>query len=106
MDAETTKQIPNISILYQDIVRIELYTKQLKGLSFRDLELATIIDSFDLEKYKLIPLEKEEGYRSIIRLMKLEEDNKAVEQEIAQMAGGSRFGNKFKSSEFDKINWN
>jgi hypothetical protein len=48
-------------------------------LSFRDLELATIIDSFDLEKYKLIPLEKEEGYRSMIRMMKLEEDNKAVE---------------------------
>ena len=64
MDAETTKQIPNISILYQDIVRIELYTKQLKGLSFRDLELATIIDSFDLEKYKLIPLVGQECNRA------------------------------------------
>ena len=51
MDAETTKQIPDIAILGQDIVRIELYTKQLKGLSFRDLELATIIDSFDFEYY-------------------------------------------------------
>ena len=69
MDAETTKQIPDIAILGQDIVRIELYTKQLKGLSFRDLELATIIDSFDFEKYKLVTLEKEEGYRKKIRNM-------------------------------------
>ena len=51
----------------------------MKGLSFRDLELAIIIDSFNLEKYKLIPLEKEEGYRSLIREIKLEEDNKALE---------------------------
>ena len=69
MDAETTKQIPNISIFNQDIVRIELYTKQLKGLSFRDLELATIIDSFEFDKYKLVQLEKEDGYRKVIRNM-------------------------------------
>ena len=47
MDAETTKQIPDVSILKQDLVRIELHTKDLKGLSFRDLELANIIDAFD-----------------------------------------------------------
>ena len=73
MDAETTKQIPNISILDQDIVRIDLHTKQLKGLSYRDLELAMIIDSFNFEKYKLLPLEKEKGYKRIIRMKKLDE---------------------------------
>ena len=45
-------------ILDQDIVKVELHTKPLKGLSYRDLELATIIDSFDFEKYKLVPVEK------------------------------------------------
>ena len=73
MDAETTKQIPNISILDQDIVRIELYTKPLKGLSFRDLELASIIDCFNFDKYMLLPLEKEKGYKRVIRKMKLDE---------------------------------
>ena len=101
MDSETTKQIPDISILKQDIVRVELHTKDLKGLSYRDLELASIIDSFDFEKYKIMPLEKEKGYKSIIRKMKLDEQNKSIEEEIASMAGGSRFGNKFKSSEFE-----
>ena len=57
MDAETTKQIPDMSISNQDIIRITLHTKALKGLSYRDLELASIIDSFDFLKYKILPLE-------------------------------------------------
>ena len=79
-----------------------LHTKPLKGLSFRDLELAYIIDSFDFDKYMVMPLEKEEGYRSLIRKMKLDEQNKSLDDEIAALAGGSRFGNKFKSTDYDK----
>ena len=54
----TTQQIPNVHILDQDIVKVELHTKPLKGLSYRDLELATIIDSFDFEKYMLVSIER------------------------------------------------
>ena len=53
---------------------MELHTAPLKGLSFRDLELAVIIDSFDLNKYKLVPLKTEKGYRSIIRAIKIDEE--------------------------------
>ena len=102
MDSTTTQQIPNISIFNQDIVRVELYTPDLKGLAFRDLELAGIIDSFDLEKYHLVPLEKEKGYKRIIRMAKLEKDNASIGDEIAQMAGGSRFKNKFKITDHEK----
>ena len=49
-----------------------------------------------------MPLQKEEGYRSLIRKMKLEEQNKSLEDEIAALAGGSRFGNKFKATDYDK----
>ena len=101
MDAETTKQIPDISILKQDIVRITLHTKPLKGLSFRDLELASIIDAFEYDKYMLLSLEKEKGYKTLMRKIKLDEENKDLVDEIAALAGGSRFGNKFKSSEYD-----
>ena len=102
MDAETTKQIPDISIKGQDLVQISLHTKPLKGLSFRDLELATIIDSFDFDKYMLMPLEREEGYKKILRKFKLDEQNESLEAEIAAMAGGKRFGNKFKTTDYDK----
>ena len=75
VDADTTQQIPNISILHQDIVKIELHTRPLKGLSTRDFELAIIIDSFDFAKYELVPLEKEQGYRSYMRKIKLDKQN-------------------------------
>ena len=102
MDADTTQQIPNISILHQDIVKIELHSRPLKGLSTRDFELAIIIDSFDFKKYELWPLEKEQGYRSYIRRKKLDIQNESVVDEIAASAGGSRFGNKFKSTVYDQ----
>ena len=79
-----------------------LHTKPLKGLSFRDLELASIIDSFDFDKYMLMPLEKEQGYKKKLRKIKLDEQNKSLEDEISAMAGGNRFGNKFKSTDYDK----
>ena len=74
MDSMTTQQIPNIHILDQgDIVKVELHTKPLKGLSYRDLELATIIDSFDFEKYKLVPIEAGVEARKAIRKIKVDE---------------------------------
>ena len=84
----------------QDIVRVELHTSPLKGLSFRDLELALIIDSFDIEKYKLVSLESEKGYRRIVRSMKIEEEMKQMESEISATEGIKRFGNKFRTSDF------
>ena len=72
-DSIATQQIPNVSILDQDIVRVELHTIPLKGLSFRDLELALIIDSFDLNKYNLVPLTTEKGYKKVMRGLRIEE---------------------------------
>jgi len=50
-----------------------LHTKPLKGLSFRDLELASIIDSFDYEKYKLVPIEGDIKVERAIRKIKIDE---------------------------------
>jgi len=55
---------------------VTLHTKPLKGLSFRDLELASIIDSFDFDKYMLMPLEKEQGYKKKLRTPKPQNPDK------------------------------
>lgn len=60
-------------ILDQDVVKVELHTKPLKGLSYRDLELATIIDSFDFEKYKLVPMDPQAKAERAIRKIKIDE---------------------------------
>lgn len=52
---------------------MELHTKPLKGLSYRDLELASIIDSFDFEKYKLVPIEAGKEVKRAIRKIKIDE---------------------------------
>eukprot|EP00347_Sterkiella_histriomuscorum_P009764 403339982 len=104
MDSLTTKQIPNVHILDQDIVKVELHTSKLKGLSYRDLELASIIDGFDLEKYKLVPIDQEGkgDVKRVIRKIKVDEQAKQFEDEIAATAGGNRFGNKFKTTDHEK----
>ena len=76
-------------------MRVELHTIPLKGLSFRDFTLAGIIDSFDFEKYQLIPLHKEEGYKKVIRHMKIEEEMRQMELEIRATEGIKKFGSKF-----------
>lgn len=81
---------------------MELHTKPLKGLSYRDLELATIIDSFDFEKYKLVPIESGLSIGRAIRKIKVDEQAKQFQDEIAKTAGGSRFGNKFKTTDYEK----
>ena len=100
-DSISTQQIPNVSILDQDIVRVELHTHPLKGLSYRDLELALIIDSFDLEKYQLVPLKTEKGYKRIIRNMRIEEEMAQMESEIMASEGTKR-SNKFRTSDYTK----
>ena len=49
-----------------------------------------------------MPLETEQGYKKVIRKLKLDADMASIDNEIAQMAGGSRFKNKFKASDYEK----
>ena len=51
----------------------------------------------DLEKYKMVPLQTEKGYKKVIRHMRIEEEMKQMELEIRASEGIKRFGNKFKS---------
>ena len=76
-------------------MRVELHSKPLKGLSFRDLELATIIDAIDFDKYDLLKLEKEKGYKSKVRALRIEEEMAKMEQEIIDSEGIKKL-NKFK----------
>ena len=81
---------------------MELHTKPLKGLSYRDFELALIIDSFDLDKYNLVPLSTEKGYKRVVRAMRIDEEMAQMESEIMATEGTKRFGSKFRTSDYTK----
>jgi pterin-4a-carbinolamine dehydratase len=88
-------QIPSISVSNQEVFKIELHTPALKGLSFRDLQLATAINSLNFDKYKLVPLQNESNYRREIRSITLEDEREKNSNEISE---SSRFKNKYDSS--------
>ena len=92
-------QIPNIYVKNQDIFKIELYSPKLKGLSYKDLQLATAINSMNFEKYLLIPIQFEENYRQEIRKLQLEEQSKNIMDELKKT---STLPNKYDALVYDK----
>jgi len=56
------------------VLRIELYTPKLKGLSFKDLELAGVIDTIDYKKYSLTPIKDIKEVRKVERMIKIQAD--------------------------------
>jgi pterin-4a-carbinolamine dehydratase len=85
-------QIPNISVSNQEVFKIELYTPALKGLSYRDLQLATAINSIDFNKYKLVPLKSEDNHKKEIRMISIEDEKIKSSVNISEK---SRFKNKY-----------
>lgn len=70
------KQTPNIHIFRKELIRIELTTTTLGGLSHADLALAAQISLFPFKDYNLIPILDEKNFRREMRMRKLE--NKEV----------------------------
>jgi hypothetical protein len=90
-----TQQIPNISISNQDLFKIELYTPALKGLSFRDFQIAVAINSINFQKYKMIPLKNENTYKKEIRLLNIEEERAKNELGEGVITDRTKLKNKY-----------
>ena len=89
-----------------------MYTPKLKGLSYKDLQLAGMINGFNFDKYKLTPMVDEKEVRRIKRQQQIDAgmltslllltpfpvETSKIQDEIAQSA--YKFGsNKFKRNE-------
>jgi len=101
-------QIPNIEVKKQELLKIELETPKLKGLSYKDFQLAFAIDSIDYKKYMLVPIKEESNYKKEIRQIHLEDQNKKIMREIINGSPEkeeekSRFRNKYDSIVYNKI---
>jgi len=101
-------QIPNIEVKKQELLKIELETPKLKGLSYKDFQLAFAIDSIDYKKYMLVPIKEESNYKKEIRQIHLEDQNKKIMQEIIngnpeKKEEKSHFRNKYDSIVYNKI---
>lgn len=64
------KQQPNIYILRKELLRIELTTTKLGGLSKADLALAVQISLLPKKEYNVIPILDEKNFRKELRMKK------------------------------------
>ena len=53
-----------------------------------------------MEKYQLLPLTTEKGYKKVVRALRIDEEMAQMESEIIASEGTKRFGNKFKKSDY------
>jgi hypothetical protein len=96
------QQVPNISVSNQELFKIELYTPALKGLSFRDFQLAVAINSINFEKYKLIPLKDEKTYKREIRIMNIEEERAKNELGEGVITDRTKLKNRYDGLIYEK----
>ncbi len=99
--SQNIMQIPDISVRNQDLFKIELYSPKLKGLSYKDLQLASAINSMDFSKYLLVPIDNEEYYRQEIRKLTLDEQSKNILNELKNTQR-TTLSNKYDALEYEK----
>lgn len=99
--SQNIMQIPDISVKNQDLFKIELYSPKLKGLSYKDLQLASAINSMNFEKYLLVPINNEENYRQEIRKLTLDQESKNIMNELKNTQR-TTLSNKYDALEYEK----
>ena len=68
----TLKQQPNIYVLRKELLRVELTTTKLGGLSKADLALAVQISLLPMKDFSVIPILDEKNFRRELRMKKVE----------------------------------
>jgi len=93
------QQIPNIHVLKKELLKIELTTPDLKGLSMKDLQLAFALNTLNFDKFLIYPIKDEENYKREIRSINIYE-----QQEKENHQERTKLKNKYDALEYDKIN--
>ena len=65
------KQVPSVHIFRKELLRLELTTPKLGGLSYADLALAVQISLIPAKEYGLVPIKDEKHFRRELRMKML-----------------------------------
>jgi pterin-4a-carbinolamine dehydratase len=84
MDSLSTKNNPNFVMKQGELLRIELYSASLGGLSQIDFQLAMNINRMEFDDYFVIPVEDEVNYRREVRMKKNERQSLNIQQMLSQ----------------------
>ena len=78
IDEMDTRNQPCVSVLNGDLLKIEVFSNSIGGLSMVDFELALKLNAIDFPKFGGVELKTDKNYRMEIRMMKNEEENRKV----------------------------
>jgi pterin-4a-carbinolamine dehydratase len=83
-DLKSVNNKPEFHIMKGDLVKVELVSHELKGLSRRDFELAVCINQINLEDMDVIPVKSERNYRAEARMVLKKKEDDEAQQQLAE----------------------
>lgn len=73
-----------IDVTKGEILQLQLYSLDLKGLSLVDFQLAMRINNLDSSKFDLLELKDEKNYRKEVSKVKMQRESKKIQQQLAE----------------------
>jgi pterin-4a-carbinolamine dehydratase len=87
IDALSTKNCPSFQMIGGEILKLELYSPPLKGLSQLDFQLAMSINKLNFDEFFLIPLESLENYRAEVQSIRFKRQSDDIQRKLREDAG-------------------
>ncbi len=90
IDQMDTQNKPSVELINGDLLKIELKSHSVGGLSHVDFELAILLNGIDFESYHCIPVSGEKGYRREVREVKSQFESKKIEEMLKETANSKQ----------------
>lgn len=87
VDQKTTQNQPEFHITNGNLVKVELTSHTLKGLSQVDFELASRINGINFEDLNVIPVSSDKRYRAEVRMIVKKKEDERILKQLAETEG-------------------
>jgi len=94
------QQIPDVHVLKKELLKIELTTPDLKGLSMKDLQLAFALNALNYQKYLLYPIKDEQNFKKEIRNISLLEQEER--ENSVNIQERTKLKNKYDALQYER----
>lgn len=87
IDSLTTRNCPSFHVEKGELLKLELYSASLDGLSQVDFELAMRINGMKFNDFSLIEIEDEKNYKDEARRRRFERESEKIQRELKSQEG-------------------
>ena len=84
IDALSTKNCPSFHIEKGELLRIELYSASLEGLSQIDFELAMRINELKTGEFSLIEIQDVKDYKKEVQMVRFKREGERIQKELKE----------------------